>query len=426
MPHWKRNLVVLCGVQFLTMVAFFFYMPLVPYYLLELGTGSTAQATTWAAIYSTGSALAMMISAPMWGSLGDRHGRKLMLVRATLSSTVTIGALYFVRSPEQLVTTRIVQGLMGGALAAVTTLVATETPEEHLGASLGLLVMVQSGARAVGPLLGGIAADSLGLRAVFPISSSLAFVALLGAVLLVRERAHVPARKRDRPGARLGRQMLAAVRGRSVMALLAVLCILGIAIAVLGPVLSLYILSLSPDNERIATLAGAISSAAALTTSVSALLTGRLADRVGPKTMLVVCGLGVALTCVPQALVRSPTQLLVMRAVQGIFAGGIVPTATALLARSTQPSRRGTVFGLGSSARAAGRAIGPLVGAASANLWGMPSVFLVTAGVYGLMALTVGVLVRPRLKPVSMTVEETAVPIGSESETAGEHPRCGS
>jgi hypothetical protein len=56
----------------------------------------------------------------------------------------------------------------------------------------------------------------------------------------------------------------------------------------------------------------------------------------------------------------------------------------------------------------------------------MPSVFLVTAGAYGLMALIVSVLVHPQAEPVSMTVEETAVPIASESETAGEHPRCGS
>ena len=74
MPHWKRNLVVLCVVQTLTMVAFSSYFSLVPYYLLELGAGSTAQATAWTAIYGTGSALAMMISAPMWGSLGDRRG----------------------------------------------------------------------------------------------------------------------------------------------------------------------------------------------------------------------------------------------------------------------------------------------------------------------------------------------------------------
>jgi len=406
------------------MVAFFFYMPLVPYYLLELGARSTAEATKWAATYATGSALAMVISAPLWGSLGDRHGRKLMLARATLASAVTAGALYFVRSPAQLVTVRIAQGFLGGAIGAVTTLVVTETPEEHLGASLGILVMVQSGARAIGPLLGGITADALGLRAVFPISSSLAFLAFLGAALLVRERAHVRARKRDGPGLRLGRQMLAAVRGRGVLRMLAVRGILGFAIAVLGPVLSLYILSLSPDTQRIATLAGAVSSAAALTTAVSALLMGRLADRVGPKAVLVVCGLGVALTYVPQALVRSPTQLLVMRAIQGIFAGGIASTSTALLARSAQSSRRGTVLGLGASARAAGRAVGPLVGAASANLWGMPSVFLVTAGAYALMSLMVSVLVRPQAEPFSMTVGETAVPIASESETAGARPPC--
>ena len=56
----------------------------------------------------------------------------------------------------------------------------------------------------------------------------------------------------------------------------------------------------------------------------------------------------------------------------------------------------------------------------------MPSVFLVTAGAYALMSLMVGLLVRPQAEPVSMTVDETATPIALESETVGEHPRCGS
>ena len=426
MPHWKRNLVVLGVVQVLTMVAFSSYMPLVPYYLLELGAGSYEETTSWAAIYSTGSALAMMISAPIWGSLGDRRGRKAMLVRATLAGVLGMCANYLVGSPAQLVAVRIFQGFMGGSMAAVTTLVATETPDRYLGVSLGLLQTLQAGARAVGPLAGGVIADTLGLRQLFVVSAVIMFVAFLAVAVLVRERADVRDSRRDRPGTRSGPGMLAGLMTRDILVMLGVMATMGTSIALISPVLSLYVKSLSPDSQRIATLAGAISSATAFTSVPAALLIGRLGDRFGAKAVLIACGLGATLVHVPQALVSSPMQLLALRAVQGVFTGGINPVAMALLARSTRPARRGTVLGLASSARAGGRAIGPLVGAASANLWGMPSVFLVTAGVYGLMSLIVSVVVRPRAEPVSTATEEPAVPIASDSETAGARRPCGS
>jgi len=422
LSHWKRNLVVLCIVQTFTMVAFSSYNPLIPYYIQELGASSPAQATSWAAFYNTGAALAMMIAAPIWGSLSDRYGRKLMLARASLAGALTMSALYLVRSPAQLVAVRIVQGFLSGTVTAATTLVATETPEQHLGASLGMLLTIQSAARAVGPLVGGVAADALGLRALFPFSAASAFVAFLGGVFLIREQN--PARTSPSHKLSVGpsREMLGTMLSRNILVLLVVRGAIGLGLSVLAPVLSLYIKSLSPDSQSIATLAGAVASAAALTSSISALVMGRMGDKIGPKPVLVVCGLGVALTLVPQALARSSTQLLGWQAVQGIFLGGITPTAVALLVRATHPSRRGTVLGIASGARAGGRALGPLVGAGCANAWGMGSAFQVTAGVYGLMSVMVAALVRPQTEPVPIRADKAAAPVASGSETAGDPP----
>jgi len=395
-PHWKRNLVALCIVQTVSMIAFSSYMPLLPYYVQELGAESYAQAASWTALFSTGSALAMVISAPIWGNLGDRYGRKLMLARATLSTAIAMGLLSLVRSPEQLVAVRILQGVLGGTITASLTLVATETPERHLGVALGLLQMLQYAANAVGPFVGGVVTDSFGIRFTLRVAGGMMAVAFVATMVLVRERTQLQPPRSGETGLRFSREMLAKAASGDSLIMLVVMAIVGVGITVLSPVLSLYVKSLSPDSQRIATLAGAITSAAALTSSLSALAMGRFGDRLGPRTVLVACGLGAALTCVPQALVGSPVALLALRAAQGFFLGGIRPTAMALLARTTASSRRGTVFGLASSARAGGRAIGPLLGAASAHAWGMSKVFLVAAGVYGTMAMMVGALVRPR------------------------------
>ena len=71
-----------------------------------------------------------------------------------------------------------------------------------------------------------------------------------------------------------------------------------------------------------------------------------------------------------------------------------MPTATALLARSTPSSKRGTVFGISNSVQAAGRAVGPMVGAAVANSWGLASTFLVTSGAYALTSAVVALFVK--------------------------------
>jgi len=75
-------------------------------------------------------------------------------------------------------------------------------------------------------------------------------------------------------------------------------------------------------------------------------------------------------------MVGSPYALLVVRALQGAFMGGVMPSGNALLARMTPPERRGSVFGVASSLEAGGRAIGPLVGAAVAGAWTMGASFV--------------------------------------------------
>lgn len=402
MHHWKRNLAVLSFAQLVTMIGFSGYHPFVPYYIMDLGVPTYSEALGWMAAFNSGSAVAMMIASPIWGTLADRHGRRMMLIRATAAGCFFAFLMGMARTPTQLVITRVIQGMFSGTVAAAITLVATETPEQYLGRSLGIMQTSQFVGQSIGPLIGGIAADALGYRNVFFVSASLMLVSLITIITMVRERAERPARvapSTPRPagaswGYRLRNGALGAIGDSNSMVLVTTLAANSFAIAVLSPVLSLYIRDLVGDVPNLSTIAGSVASVAAFTSSVSAVVLGRLGDRIGQRKILITCVVGAALIHVPQGMVAYPSQLMVLRGIQGIFMGGIMPTANALLAYATPAARRGAVFGFGHSAGAAGRAVGPTVGALVSNLWGMGSAFYVTAGVFAMMAGMVAALVR--------------------------------
>lgn len=400
LAHWQRNLIGLCVAQLVTLIGFSTYLPLIPYYVMELGVGTEEQARAWQAGFDSSSAFAMMISAPIWGALADRYGRRVMLLRATAAGAALAFCFSLATSPTQLVVIRTLQGVFCGTVGASMTLVATETPEEHLGFALGVMQMIQFAGTAVGPLVGGVTADLFGYRTVFPLAASLIAIALVLILVVVRERHFEPVQREPRdargepPLRERVKALLKAFAGPAAIMIL-ILGALRFAMMVLSPVLALYVKSLEPDAENIATLAGATFSAAAITSALAALWIGRQGDRFGQRRVLLVCVVMMAVLYVPQAWVHRAWQLLILRAVLGIFMGGSMPTANALMARNVDPARRGTMFGVSSSVQAGGRALGPIVGAAVANAWGTASVFYVTGAFFGVIALMLGALVKP-------------------------------
>ncbi|HHX64410.1 MAG TPA: multidrug efflux MFS transporter [Chloroflexi bacterium] len=416
MPTWKRNLIVLCGTQLLTMIGFSMYLPFMAYYVQELGVASYQEAMSWVAIFDSGASTAMMLSSPIWGALADRFGRKPMLIRATLAAAIVAFAMGMTKAPAQLMAIRILQGIFCGTVAAAVTIVATGTPEENLGMSLGMMQTVQFVGHAVGPLIGGVLADALGYRQVFPIAAGLMTVSLVSVAVLVRETIVQRPVKKDPQAAKLPfRERVAQLMSKSTVVLLVCMAMNSFAIAVLGPIVSLYVKTLTDDHTRIATLAGAVVSASAFTSSFAALGIGRLGDRLGQKKVLICCAIGAALIHVPQAYVTNAIQLLVLRAIQGVFIGGIIPTANALLAHSTEASRRGTVFGFSTGIQAGGRAIAPIAGAAVASSFGMSRVFLMTAGLFGVITVLVGSMVRVPARSYDLPEGEALAPESKES-----------
>jgi EmrB/QacA subfamily drug resistance transporter len=149
--------------------------------------------------------VAAAAAAPLWGKLGDRHGRKLLL-EVSLALFLAASALCGVsQSLWMLVVTRGIQGAAAGGLmslaqAAVGDLVS---PRER-GRYQGYIMAVFAVAAAVGPLLGGVLVDHASWRWVFYVNLPVGVLALAGLHLwLPAARVEAPRSRLDLPGAAL-------------------------------------------------------------------------------------------------------------------------------------------------------------------------------------------------------------------------------
>jgi EmrB/QacA subfamily drug resistance transporter len=141
--------------------------------------------------------VAAAATTPLWGKLGDRHGRKLLLEVALVGFVASSTLCAAAQDITQLVAVRAVQGVAAGglmtlAMAAVGDIVA---PRER-GRYQGRIAAAFAVATVVGPLLGGVLVDHASWRWVFLVNLPLGAVALAG---LHRRLPAAPTDRPDRP-----------------------------------------------------------------------------------------------------------------------------------------------------------------------------------------------------------------------------------
>ncbi len=372
--NWKRNLHVSVIALMIATIGFDAAVPFLSYFVQELGVSDPTQVKLWAGLLFSANSVSLAVMGPVWGALGDRLGHKLMVQRAMFAGSIFIGVMSLVRTPSQLLVLRILQGAMTGFSTTTFTLVSAGTPVESHGYALGLLQTVAYLGGALGPVMGGVVADTWGYRACFWITGALMGAGGILVSLLIRE----PAKKIGKKESQSLSHAVHAVLGSSAIVLvLAVRSLVSSGLRTVNPFLPLFVQALEPAQARVATLVGTLNSANLVGTALGATAVGRFADRFGLRKVSLVAVLASGIGYLLQSSVTSVTQLLLLQFLTGIAIGGMLTTLSVAIARLSPPGRQGVVFGLQISFVQAANAVGPMVGALVAARWGLRGPFVV-------------------------------------------------
>ncbi len=380
--HWKRNLYTIAIAQFIVMLGFSFVNPFLPLLVKRMGNFTSQEAAFLGGLATGANGLAMFFTAPLWGVVADRVGRKPMVLRAQFGSAMIVALMGFAPNIPVLITLRLIQGTLSGTVAAASALVAGTTPRDKLSFAMGVFMVAVFGGQSVGPILGGFVADVFGYRAAFFLTTALLSIGGFMILFLVHENFE----RRGKAAATSLASIWRLAISRQQIPLLAAIFALNAGPQMIAPVIPLLCSEMETTGMP-ATASGLAFCLMGVVASGSSLVTGRFGGRFGLKNLLVVSCLGTGLFYLPPILAATVTQLVIFVAITGLPKGGSITSSSTLVGLSASSTEQGVAYGLAQSARALGSGLGPLMGGGLATLIGLRPTFAVTGGLFMVVGL---------------------------------------
>ncbi|AUH35881.1 MFS transporter [Lactiplantibacillus plantarum] len=374
---WHRNLIVLWFCTFVAGMAFSEIMPFLSLFVSQLGDFTKAQITFYSGLAFAADYAISAISAPLWGIIADKKGRKIMLLRASLGMAVAMGLMGFVTNVWQLVALRALQGVFAGFISNAQALVASQTPRKYSGRALSTLITGAVSGQLFGPVIGGLLAQLFSIRNTFFITAGLLMVAFLLSLFFVQEHFKPVAHHRE-PGD--SRNPLAAFQNpRLIIVMLCSTAIVQFGNASIAPIISLYVRELMHYRGPITVVAGIIAALPGISNIFSAPRLGRYGDQHGSGKVLLFGYIFAVIMYFPQGIVTSVVALGILRFAIGISDGALYPEIQTVLTKNTPVHLTSTIFSYNQSFQAIGNMFGALLGGLVAGWFNYNAVFIMTA-----------------------------------------------
>jgi MFS family permease len=303
------------------------------------------------------------------GRLGDRLGRRRLLLSGLLLFAAACALCAVAPSLPWLIGARVLQGLGAAVMMAMTLAMVGETvSRERTGRVMGWLGTMSAVGTAMGPSVGGMLLSLWGWRALFLVGAPLGMLAAALAFL------YLPA-DRQAPAGTSGNGFWRPLKDPALRAGLAMSALVSAVIMstfVVGPFYLSRGLGLDAAWMGLAMAVGPCVSA------LNGLPAGQLTDRLGSQRMtragLGIMGLGALSLAVASGLIAYLGSLILLTLGYSLFQAA---NNTAVMS-DVEPARRGTVSGLLNLSRNLGLIFGAwALGAVFA--WASPDVTHATA-----------------------------------------------
>jgi MFS transporter, DHA1 family, multidrug resistance protein len=369
--------------QFLAMVGMSAIVPFLPLFVRELGVtelNETARISGWV---FAGPFFLSFFLAPVWGSLGDKYGRKIMTLRAVFGLALAQIIVGLSQNPTHLFIGRLLQGALSGFLPAAMALIASNTPEEKTGYALGLLQSSTAAGNILGPLFGGVLSDLIGFRNVFFAVAALLTLSGILVMILVKEENKVSGKETY---SFIDNWKYLLKHGQLLWpALLILLTALGFAFV--RPIFVLYVETLEVSKSILPTVTGGLLSIMGIFSTLSSAWWGRRVEKTKLRNNLVAAGIISALMYSVHIFIYNPYHLIPVEIMLGFAYGALLPLMFTSVSLNINVERRGGILGIASSFQILGNMIGPIIGGSAAAFFGLRFNFIIAGFFFLLIAL---------------------------------------
>ena len=378
-----RKISVLIGIGFVDMLGFAMVFPLLPFYALRL------EAAAWVIGWMIASfSIAQLASAPLWGRVSDRFGRRPALIVGLAASGVAFVVFGYATSIWMLFLSRIVQGAGGGTTGVAQAYIGDAVEPKQRTRALGWLSAATSAGVMIGPAIGSLATN-LGPEAPGLMAAGLCFLNVGFAWRWLPETS--PARDSTAAGPAVRRSVRTVVwevirhPGAGVSRLIWIYAIGMLGFMSMTGVLALYLERAFGVTEK--TIGLFFMYTGALGVVMRAVILGRVIDALGEVRVMRFGALslaaGLALTPLPASI---PLLALVIALVP-IGTALLFPATTALVTHLAPDRERGQVLGVQQTFGGITRVIAPIWATAAFQTLGIEVPFYMAGLVVGIVVL---------------------------------------
>jgi DHA1 family tetracycline resistance protein-like MFS transporter len=357
-------------VTFIDIVGFSMLIPMLPYFVTHFG----ASAYVVGLLVATFS-FCQFVSAPMWGIVSDRIGRKSVLIISQIGATIgwamlglapnIAGALSL--APIAVVfVARALEGVSGGNISITQAYVADLVESRERSRAFGLIGAMFAAGMVFGPAGGGLLYARYGFAVPFLVAAALQFLTLIVTIVMLPEsRARTHDQNRFAIAALLasfGKPRLGRILWQK----------LAIALALYGwfAVFALYLqrqlgFSLAQTDYLFSIFA-------VFNVFMNVVMVGRISARLGDRWM---SNVGLTSLVAGFAVVPFVHNILVLSALMLLFAFGIALTntgITALISNAASDRDQGMVLGTSSSLDSLSGILAPPVSTGLLSGFGSP------------------------------------------------------
>lgn len=370
---WRKNLYIIWSAQLIAMIGMSMVIPFLPLFVKELGVTETTELKRWSGLVVSGVFITAFIATPVWGWLGDRVGKKKMVLRAIFGLAVSQFLVGLSQDVVQLFIFRMVQGALSGFIAAALALVSSNTPKDKSGYAIGFLASSTAAGNLLGPFLGGLMADAFGYRNVFFITSAMCAVSGILVWVFVKEINKSTSKDGD-----IWDNYKFVFNNSRLRNSVFLLIISAAAISMIQPLFALFIERKITNTEYIATITGSIFGVVGLFQVISSSFWGKLNDKRPIRKNLVWALLGAGAGYALHVVSTGVWELIPIRALLGLCIGGVMPSLFSFINKCIPDVKKGGVMGIASSFTMFGNLIGPLSSGFIASVTSIDFMFILS------------------------------------------------